>query len=157
MSVRGASVSRMTDTDAQLQHIDENVRAVAAKLPFLVELEADMGGTFALQIELGRRGGADDEPDRAGIDPEKDATWWLDIEGGRKTLTSELGHDAAPAEVARWVTEEARREGSPATLTAVSIAAQGFASAPSAATAGRMQQQKPRATAPAVTGPDLSR
>lgn len=147
----------MSDSERGIETVDESVRAVAAKLPFPVELEADMGGTFVLQIELGRRGGIDDEPDRAGIDPEKDATWWLDVEGGRKTLISELGHDAAPAEVARWVTEEARREGSPATLTAASIASQGFASAPSAATAGQVQQQEPRTAAPTVAGPDLSR
>ena len=62
-----------------------------------------MGGTFALQIELGRRAGVDDPPDRAGIDPEADAVWWLDVEGGRDTVLSNLGADANPTDVAHWI------------------------------------------------------
>jgi hypothetical protein len=30
--------------------IDDHVRQVAARLPFPVQLEADMGGTFVLQV-----------------------------------------------------------------------------------------------------------
>lgn len=50
--------------------INERVREVAAHLPFPVELDADIGGTFALQIDLGRRGQTDDPRDTAGIDPD---------------------------------------------------------------------------------------
>jgi hypothetical protein len=96
---------------------DAAVRAVAALLPFAVELDADMGYTGDLFIDLGRRGGPNDPPDTAGIDAEVQPTvWTFDIEGGRETIESTLGLDAEPAEVARWISEHAHRAGSPAAL-----------------------------------------
>lgn len=112
--------------------INELVREVAAHLPFPVELDADMGGTFALQIDLGRRGQTDDPRDTAGIDPEADSRWWLDIEGGMKTHISHFGVDAHPAEVAAWVADTARAEGCPAAVTAARTSAIHRASYPTA-------------------------
>lgn len=57
---------------ANIALVDEHTQQVAALLPFPVELDADMGGTWALHIDLGRRGGADDPPDTAGVDPDPD-------------------------------------------------------------------------------------
>lgn len=103
--------------------LDDQVRRVAAHLPFPVsleeDLEADMGGTFTLQIELGRRGGPDDPPDRAGIDPGAGEVWWFDVEGGRESILSTFSADADPVDVARWITDEARRAGSPAVAKAL--------------------------------------
>lgn len=103
--------------------LDDQVRRVAAHLPFPVsleeDLEADMGGTFTLQIELGRRGGPDDPPDRAGIDPGVGEVWWFDVEGGRESILSTFSADADPVDVARWITDEARRAGSPAVAKAL--------------------------------------
>lgn len=112
--------------------INERVREVADHLPFPVELDADMGGTFALQIDLGRRGQTDDPRDTAGIDPEVDSRWWLDIEGGMKTHISDFGVDASPAEVAAWVADTARAEGCPAAVTAARTSAIHRASYPTA-------------------------
>lgn len=96
--------------------VDAAVREVAARLPFPVELDADMGGTFALQIDLGRRGRTDDPRDTAGVDPESNSRWWLDIEGGAKTHVSDLRSDADPAVVAAWITETAQAERCPAAV-----------------------------------------
>jgi hypothetical protein len=77
-----------------------------------------MGGTLALQIDLGNRGGIDDPHDTAGIDPD-DTTgphWWLDIEGGQRTLVSDLGLDVAPAAIAEWIATTARAEQCPAAV-----------------------------------------
>lgn len=93
--------------------IDTNVRDVARRLPFPVTLDADMGGTFQLQIDLGRRGGPDDPHDTAGIDDET-GVWWVDIEGGHKSIISTHTIDAPPATVADWIARTARAEGSPA-------------------------------------------
>jgi hypothetical protein len=114
--------------------INEHVREVAAHLPFPVELDADMGGTFTLQIDLGRRGRTDDPRDTAGIDPEPDSRWWLDIEGGMKTHISNFGVDANPAEVAAWVADTARTEGCPAAVAAARTSAIHRASYPNAPT-----------------------
>jgi hypothetical protein len=101
----------MTDHPA----IDDLVRHVAGLLPFPVELWGDMAGPSMLQIDLGRRGGPDDPPDTASIDPTMTPVLWMfDVEGGRETIASTLGLDAAPAAVAEWVTEMASRYGSPA-------------------------------------------
>jgi hypothetical protein len=108
----------MTD---QIPAVDAQVKAVAAQLDFPVTLGADMGGTFVLQIDLGTRGGTDDPNDRAGIDPTDETTgdgeaplWWLDIEGGTRTLISDYDITTDPAVVARWISQHARSEGSPA-------------------------------------------
>lgn len=90
-----------------------SVRAVARKLPFPVRLDADMGGTFQLQIDLGRRGGPDDPHDTAGID-DADGTWWIDIEGGSKSIISTYTIDTPAPIVADWIAHTARAEGSPA-------------------------------------------
>jgi hypothetical protein len=103
-----------TNTDTT-QRTDDVVRAVADLLPFRTTLDADMGGTWYLQIDLGNRGGQDDPHDRAGIEPDSDEpVWWIDIGGGERTFVSEFGIDTAPAMVARWIADEARAAGCPA-------------------------------------------
>lgn len=97
--------------------VDAHVQRVAALLPFPVELDADMGGTFALQIDLGQRGGVDDPHDTAGIDPDS-PRWWIDIEGGEHTYLSNLGLDADPAAVAAWSAHTATEAGCPAAVDA---------------------------------------
>lgn len=70
----------MSDHDT----LDGIVQDVASRLPFGIELVADMAGPSMLQIELGRRGGEDDPPDTAPIDPSVDpVVWMFDVEGGR--------------------------------------------------------------------------
>ncbi len=94
-----------TYVDESPAAVDAAVRDVARMLPFSVELEADMGGTFALQISLGRRGADVDDPtDRAGIEGETDdePQWWFDVDGGARTFLSGMGLLAEPASVARW-------------------------------------------------------
>lgn len=112
------SMTRNADDDwgDPNQALDDLTREVAALLPFPVELDADMGYTGALFIDLGRRGGNDDSPDTACIDGEvSPVLWTFDVEGGRETVTSGYGPTSDPAEVARWIAAEARRVGSPAT------------------------------------------
>lgn len=93
---------------------NEVVRSVAALLPFAVELEADMGYTGALVIDLGRRGDVDDPPDTASIDLEVyPAVWMFDVRGGYETLASSYGLDSDPDAVAQWIVEQAYRTGSP--------------------------------------------
>ncbi|MGO1506475.1 MAG: hypothetical protein ACTIKQ_04505 [Microbacterium sp.] len=104
---------------ANIALVDEHTQQVAALLPFPVELDADMGGTWALHIDLGRRGGADDPPDTAGVDPDPDngnLEWWFDVDGGCETVISEHTIHSDPAAVAAWITEQARRFNSPAAL-----------------------------------------
>lgn len=102
--------------DESTERVDAIVRDVASQLELNVELDADMGGAFVLQIDLGCRGGADDPHDRAGIDPDDAALprWWLDIEGGSRTVLSPYGLDSNPADVARWITTKAIEEDCPA-------------------------------------------
>jgi hypothetical protein len=45
--------------DESIEEVDAIVREVASRLEFDVKLEADMGGTFVLQIDLGCRSEAD--------------------------------------------------------------------------------------------------
>jgi len=105
---------------SSMQHtpksVGEHVKQVAALLPFDVELAADMGGTFTLQIDLGTRRGVDDPPDTAGIDPDDlpEPRWWVDIEGGRETFISDFGLGADPSAIAAWVAGIARVEECPA-------------------------------------------
>lgn len=107
---------QMDSSERQIMAVDNAVRAVEAYLPFAVTLEADMGGTFALHIDLGTRGNVDDPRDTASIDPEDDdLQWYFDIAGGATTIGSGLRLDARPVEVARWIIEQARRADSPAT------------------------------------------
>ncbi|WP_374008492.1 hypothetical protein [Leifsonia sp. LS-T14] len=80
-----------------------------------MQLDADMGGTFVLQIDLGRRGGVDDPHDTAGIDPD-DPRWWVDIEGGERTFISDLGLDANPQAVADWIATTAHQQQCPAAV-----------------------------------------
>lgn len=118
-----SALGEALDAGRQAQTLNEHVREVAAHLPFAVEVDADLGGTLALQIDLGRRGRQDDPRDTAGIDPEPDSRWWVDIEGGVKTHISNLGVDADPAEVAAWVANTAREEGCPAAVAAARTSA----------------------------------
>ncbi|PPG94298.1 hypothetical protein [Rathayibacter rathayi] len=95
---------------------DEIMREIVALLPFAVELDAVMGYTGALFIDLGRRGSVDDPPDTAGIDLEVEpVVWMFDVEGGRETIASNLDRFASAEEVARWIAAEAQRFDSPAT------------------------------------------
>lgn len=105
----------MTEPQPTVHPIDARVQQVAALLPFPVQLDADMGGTFVLQIDLGRRGGVDDPHDTAGIDPD-DPRWWVDIEGGERTYISELGLDADPQAVADWIATTAHQQQCPAAV-----------------------------------------
>jgi len=142
----------------EVEAVDRQARLVAAHLPFSAELDADMGGTFALQIDLGRRGGPDDPRDSAGIDPEPEATWWLDVEGGRETIVSDLRLDAEPAVVADWIAGEARRAGSPAATSATAIAATGYRTPASMATRPAAPSTTPSRSVPsAETGSELER
>lgn len=100
------------------QHTDDVVRAVANLLPFPTTLDADMGGTWYLQIDLGNRGGQDDPHDRAGIEPDSDQpVWWIDIDGGEHTFISDHNIETAPAVVAQWIADQARAAGCPATTS----------------------------------------
>lgn len=105
------SCASVSECDA----IDEHVRAVAALLPFAVD--ADMGGTFVLQIDLGARGGDDDPHDRAGIDPTGDdgqvPAWWVEV--GETVETSRFTVASEPASIAAWIVERATALGSAAT------------------------------------------
>ena len=105
-------------SEQEQRAVDEHVKRVAELLPFPVELTADMGGTFALQIDLGTRGGPDDPPDTAGIDA-KDSRWWVDIQGGERSIISELGLNDPPQRVADWITTTARAENCPAADPAI--------------------------------------
>ena len=106
----------MNSTQHTPESVGEHVKQVAALLPFEVKLDADMGGTFTLQIDLGTRGGVDDPPDTAGIDPDdlSEPQWWVDIEGGRRTFISNLGLDSRLSSIAAWVADTAQAEGCPA-------------------------------------------
>lgn len=103
----------MTEPQATVPAVNAHIQRVASLLPFPVELDADMGGTFALQIDLGQRGGVDDPHDTAGIDPDN-PRWWIDIEGGKQTFISNFGLDSDPAAVASWIAHTAREENCPA-------------------------------------------
>ncbi|SDG78902.1 hypothetical protein [Microbacterium pygmaeum] len=103
----------MTEPQPTVHPIDARVQQIAALLPFPVQLDADMGGTFVLQIDLGLRGGVDDPHDTAGIDPDY-PRWWVDIEGGERTYISDLGLDADPPAVADWIATTAQRQQCPA-------------------------------------------
>lgn len=104
----------MTDDAFSEDLVDAIVREVAALLPFRTVLVADMGGPTMLQIELGRRGGEDDPPDTASIDPTTEPVLWaFDVQGGRETVVSDLGVDADPQAVAGWIASMAERFSSP--------------------------------------------
>lgn len=107
----------MTEPQPTVHDVDAHVQQVAVLLPFPVRLDADMGGTFALQIDLGLRGGVDDPHDTAGIDPAV-PRWWVDIEGGERTYISDLGLDADPQAVANWISTTAQQQQCPAAVDA---------------------------------------
>lgn len=111
-------------TDESIAHINQLVTTVATLLPFPVELTADMGGTFTLQIDLGTPGGVDDPHDTAGIDPDSPTTphWWINTNGGDTVIVSDLTLAASPGDVAAWITTTARETGSPATIDTASSA-----------------------------------
>lgn len=112
----------MNDTNGlAIARTDAHVREVAAALPFPVQLEADMGadwmgGSNALQIDLGTRGAEDDPHDRAGIGPERGAAWWIETGGGERVEISTYSASADPAEIAAWLAATAREFGSPAAI-----------------------------------------
>lgn len=99
--------------------IDAHVTAVAALLPFAVELTADMGANFSghdsLVIDLGSRGGDDDPHDRAGIDEDAEhPTWWIETAGGETFEDSGITIHSDPVKVAQWLTDRAHALGCPA-------------------------------------------
>ena len=101
--------------DLSIAKANAHVKLVAAALPFPVELDADMGGSFTLFIDLGTRGNQDDPADIAGVEPHDDgATWWINFPEGDRVEISEFTIDAAPHEVAMWIVHEAAKAGSPA-------------------------------------------
>jgi hypothetical protein len=107
----------LTRHQARIALIDAHVQSVAALLPFPVELDADMGGTFTLHIDLGTRGDPDDPPDTAGIDPDPangPLVWWFDVAGGETSIISTHTLDTPPETVAAWITVQARQANSPA-------------------------------------------
>lgn len=98
----------------EIERIDNHVSAVAALLPFPVDVEADMGGLFALQILLGTRT-PDAAPDRAGINPHAlRATWWIETADGEISEDSGIPATADPALIAYWLTQRAEQLGCPA-------------------------------------------
>lgn len=103
----------------EVERTNEHVSAVAALLPFEVELFADMGANYSghapLVIDLGTRGDDDDPHDRAGIE-ESGArpTWWIETEGGATFHDSGLTSTADPARIAQWISDMARVLGCPA-------------------------------------------
>lgn len=98
----------------EIELTDAHVSAVAALLPFPVEVEAEMGGLFTLQILLGTRT-ANGVQDRAGIDPhEPRATWWIESNEGETSEDSGLPATADPALVAHWLTQRAQQLSCPA-------------------------------------------
>jgi len=101
--------------DLSIANVDAHVKLVAEALPFPVELDADMRGSFTLFIDLGTRGDQDDPADTAGIEPhDADATWWINFPEEERVEISNLTIDAAPHEVAAWIADEAAKAGSPA-------------------------------------------
>lgn len=133
-----AAYTPLTSQDYDV--VDERILAVVRELPFTVETDADMGGTFHLQIDLGSRSGIEDDPhDRAGIEPEDQDMpyWWIEIQhvdGSDKQFYSDFDIETKPEVVADWIATVARREGCPAAMTPTSIASMGFASSPTNAT-----------------------
>lgn len=103
---------------ARIALVNQHVAEVAELLPFPVEVTADMGGTFALYIDLGRRDDGYDTHDTAGIDPNPrngPLVWWFDFASGEETVLSDHGMDTDPTTVARWLTELAHLYQSPVT------------------------------------------
>lgn len=104
-----------TSEPSDITRVDAATKAVASEIPLPVDVVYDMGGTFAAQIDLGSRGFDDDPHDRASIDPDDpELRWYFDVDGGRKTIASDLTIDSPSAAVASWVTERAREHRSPA-------------------------------------------
>ncbi|EYT57207.1 hypothetical protein [Microbacterium sp. UCD-TDU] len=102
----------------EIERIDNHVTAVAALLPFPVEVEDEMGGLFTLQILLGSRI-PDGAPDRAGINPHVlRATWWIETGEGEISEDSGIPATADPALIAYWLTQRAEQLGSPAAVKA---------------------------------------
>lgn len=106
---------QLDNNSPSIETVDTAMRTVATYLPFPVKLEADMGGTFTLHLNLGIRGNDDDPSDTVSIDPEDAAQeWYFDVEGGVQTVASGLNINARPERVARWIVEQARQFNSPA-------------------------------------------
>lgn len=102
------------------ERIDNAARTVAEHIP-CADLFAHMGdgayatygGTF--KIAFGERGPGDGY-DEADIDGELDATWVFSSHAHTRITTSTLTLDAHPADVAAWITDQARQAASPAYL-----------------------------------------
>jgi len=106
---------QLDSNSPSIEAVDTAMRTVATYLPFPVTLEADMGGTFALHLDLGTRGNDDDPSDTVSIDPDDAAReWYFDVEGGLQTVASGLDITARPERVARWIVEQACQFNSPA-------------------------------------------
>lgn len=92
--------------ELSVEDVDQLAGQVSELLPFPVTLDADMGGTFALQLYFGTETDeATGRPvHRAGIDPDDaEAVWWIDYDGGTRQDISELGGYTTPEHVAAWI------------------------------------------------------
>lgn len=102
---------------------DAAVQAVAYCMPFAVRTQVDMGGSFALQINLGHRYRDGFSYDRAAIGTpgnrgaagqSGEPVWWFEAREGEVLRASEYTIDTDPATVARWIADMARVYGCPA-------------------------------------------
>ena len=97
-------------TERQLmERIDTAIEAVAAQLPFPVDVEAEMGGTRALQIIMRDPTADPDDPDLA---------WHLSYNGGIGAERAPFTIDSDPKDVAYWITTRARQLNLPAARAA---------------------------------------
>lgn len=103
-----------------MERIDTAIEVVAAQLPFPVEVEAEMGGTRALQIIMrDPEADPDDAPDTADIDPDDpDLAWHLSYNGGIGAERAPFTIDSDPEDVAYWITTRARQLNLPAARAA---------------------------------------
>lgn len=138
-----------------IERIDMAARAVASHMPFPVELNADMGGTFALQLDLGTpldEDDPDDSHETAGIDPDDPTLrWWYNADGGEHTVRSPYGPDALPEDVARWIVQQAARPDQP------SAGGRGPMARARAARAGLDPRPETSTASPAITASPLER
>lgn len=93
-------------TDESATRINALIHDVANLLPFPVTIDEEMGGTGALQINLGGTQ-PDDPTNRVGIDPDSDTTptWWIDL-ATKRQIISQLTLVDSPTNIAAWIRAE---------------------------------------------------
>lgn len=148
--------------DLVREHIDNAARAVAEYIP-CADLFAYMGdGNYAtyggaLKVVFGEREPGDGY-DGADIDGELGATWIFSSHAHTRITTSTLTLDADPADVAAWITDQARRAASPAYLAWETRRRLEMPRLNRADRAGLSNTTPPRSGGPAAsrnTGPDI--